>query len=397
MTLLGTIQASSNALSAASLGLQVVGNNIANANTPDYIRERLNQSPGPTQPLGGLLIGTGVQVDGVTQIIDQFLEERLRSASSDVAGSDAQADAYSKLEGAINELGNRDLSTSLTSFFGSIDDVLNQPETAAVRSIAVQQGQALASTIQRLDGQVRGLHDDVNQQIASTADTINNLLSDVAKLNQQILQVEGGSTSKSDAVGLRDRRGADLAKLAEITDIRTIEQPTGDVTVFSGGDFLVTKGTYRAVKVVNSTRDGLPVSEIRIAAIDAPLAVGGGRLGGLTAGRDTVLAGFLGQLDQLSKTLIYEFNKIYSGGQGLSGFSQLTGENAVSSLQYGAARVSFALATPLAKEEARYAIETVLRLNGFEIVHAGDKSIQLGPFWKRSKGKSKPAETLETK
>src|SRR5213592_2992911 len=102
MTLLGTIQASSNALSAASLGLQVVGNNIANANTPDYIRERLNQSPGPTQPLGGLLIGTGVKVDGVVQIIDQFLAERLRSATSDVAGSDAQSDAYSKLEGVIN-------------------------------------------------------------------------------------------------------------------------------------------------------------------------------------------------------------------------------------------------------------------------------------------------------
>src|SRR5262249_7837828 len=225
MTLLGTIQSSGNALSVASLGLQVVGNNIANANSPDYIRERLNQSPGPTQPLGGLLLGSGVEANGVTQIIDQFLQERLRNASSDVAGSDAQADAYSKLQGAINELGNNDLSTSLTSFFGSINDVLNQPETAAVRQVAVQQGQALASSIQRLDSQVQGLHDDFDQQIASTADTINGLLSDIAKLNLQIVQVEGGKTSKSDAVGLRDRRTADLSQLAQITDIRAVEQP----------------------------------------------------------------------------------------------------------------------------------------------------------------------------
>jgi hypothetical protein len=78
-------------------------------------------------------------------------------------------------------------------------------------------------------------------------------------------------------------------------------------------------------------------------------------------------------------------------------YARLTGQKAVSSLQYGAARVSFEIATPLTKEEALYAIETVLRLNGVEIVPVGEKAIQLGTFWKRSKDKSKPAETFEAK
>src|SRR5437868_5594370 len=328
MSLLGMIQLSSNALNAASLGLQVTGNNIANANTPDYIRQRLVQSTQPGYPLGGLVVGLGVRIDGVQQVIDKFLDERMRSATSDVANSDAQADAYSKLEAVINELGDNDLSTSLTSFFGSLQDVLNQPESTAIRNVAVQRAQSLTQSIQRLDSQTRQLHQDFNQQVVSTADDINGFLKDIAQLNVRIAALEG-SVSKSDAVGLRDQRAADLNKLAEITDIRTIEQPTGDVTVYSGGDYLVTLGTYRQVHAVTNSQNGLQVSRIEIEGINSPLSAGGGRLAGLTAARDNVLGGFLNGLDDVSKTLINEFNKVYSGGQGLSGYSQLTSEHAV--------------------------------------------------------------------
>jgi flagellar hook-associated protein 1 FlgK len=329
MSLFGIMQLSSNALNAASLGLQVTGNNLANANTPDYIRQRLIQSPQPGARYGDLILGLGVKIDGVQQVIDKFLDERMRGATSDVASSDAQADAYSKLESAINELGDKDLSTSLTSFFGSLQDVLNQPESVSVRNVAVQKAQALTLAIQRLDSQVRSIHQSVNQQVVGLAGDINNLLADVAKLNVQIADIEGGGTSHSDAVGLRDRRAADLSKLAEITDVRTIEQPAGDVVVYSGGDYLVSLGTYRSVSVVTTAEDGLQVSHIQIDGINTPLTAGGGRLAGLTAARDNVLGGFLTGLDDLSKTLINEFNKVYSGGQGLTGYSQLTSERPV--------------------------------------------------------------------
>ena len=330
MSLFGIMQLSSNALNAASLGMQVTGNNIANANTPDYIRQRLVQTPALPYRKDGVILGLGVKVEGVQEIIDKFLDERMRAATSDVASSDAQADAFSKLEAAINELGDRDISTQLTSFFGSLNDVLNQPESVAMRNIAVQKAQALTESIQRLDSQVRSLHQDVNQQIVATADDINGLLEDIAKLNVQIVQIEEGGVSNSDAVGLRDRRTGDLAKLSEITNIKTIEQPTGDVTVYSGGDYLVALGDWRKVKAVTTVTDGLQVSQIRIEATDSPLADGGGRLSGLTAARDNILGGFLAGLDNVTKTLINEFNKVYSGGQGLTGYSQLTSDRAVS-------------------------------------------------------------------
>ena len=59
--------------------LHVTGNNIANANTPDYIRQRLVQEPAPAYRLGNVIMGLGVKAEGVQQVIDKFLDERMRS------------------------------------------------------------------------------------------------------------------------------------------------------------------------------------------------------------------------------------------------------------------------------------------------------------------------------
>src|SRR5262245_30228060 len=206
MSLFGVMQMSSNALNVASLGLEVTGNNLANANTPGFIRQRLIQAPAPTYRKGNLVLGLGVMAVGIQQIADKFLSERLRGASSDLANSDALNDIYGKLQPLINELGDGDLSTQLTSFFGAIHDGLNQPESVSVRNIAVQKAQALTDTIRRLDDKVRDLYTDVNNQIVASSGDINDLLAKVAKLNVQIVQTEGGAAGRSDASALRDER-----------------------------------------------------------------------------------------------------------------------------------------------------------------------------------------------
>ena len=330
MTLFSSIHLASNALSAMQLGLHVTGNNIANANTPGYIRERLLLSPAPTQRYGGLLLGLGVQVDGIVQITDRFLEERLRGAASDLANGEALEDVYVQLESLIGELSDTDLSTSLTTFFNSIHDILNQPESASVRNLAVMQGGTLADDIRRLDSRVRTIREDANNQIIAAADDINALLKEVAELNIQIVELEGGGSSGSDAVGLRDRRSNVLGQLAEIMDIRIIEQPTGDVTVFTGGEYLVSAAIHRPVAVTYTSDHGLNIAEIRIAETDAPISLASGRLAGQVQARDAVLGGFLDGLDEFARALTFEFNKIFAGGQGLVGHASLESEFAVS-------------------------------------------------------------------
>jgi flagellar hook-associated protein 1 len=333
MSLFSSLQVANNSLLAAQLGLQVVGNNIANANTPGYIRQQINLHPAPPQTKGNLTLGMGVQVHSITQQVDRFLQERLRHASSDLANGEAQLSTYGQLEAIIAALGDSSLSTSLTRFFNSIHDVLNQPESVSVRNIVTLQGETLSHDIRLLDSRVRNVRQEVNQQINTSAHEINSLLKKVAELNVRIVQIEGGSASKSDAVGLRDERGVVLQQLAELMDVRIEEQEFGDVLVFIGGEYLVSQGTYREVGVTQSTDRGLTVSEIRLKETDSPLQINSGKIAGLYTARDSILGGFVDQLDEFTRVLIQEFNKLYSSGQGLTGFASLVSEFPVDDIQ----------------------------------------------------------------
>ncbi len=329
MTLLSTLQLAKNALFASQLGIQVAANNISNADTPGYVREKLVLSPAPTQRLGQVVTGTGVQVDGVVRQVDTFLQERLRSAISDLSSGEARQQAYVRLETVVGELNKSDLSTSMTQFFGSLQDVLNQPETAAVRNLAVLRGAALSEQIQHLDDRVRELRSSVNDQIVSSVNDINSSITEISKLNLQIMEVEQGGGIASDAVGLRDRRDEILKNLAEMVNIQVDEQESGAVNVFVGGDYLVFDGMTQTVNVIPRADHDLTIADLHLSHSDAKLNATSGKIAGLVSARDEVLAGFLDDLNAFTQTMMFEFNRIHASSQGLSGYHDLVSEFAV--------------------------------------------------------------------
>ncbi len=326
MSLFSSIRMAANTLQTDQIALQVIAQNIANANTPGYIREEVVLTPAPTFRYGGLLLGLGVRVEAVIQKIDHFLEERLRGAVSDKTSAEAQEETYLELEQLLGELSETDLSSRLNAFFSSIAEVLNQPESRSVRNLVVLQGQTLASEISRLANRVNEIRAAVNGRVTQMADDINRLLEEIRTLNIRITETEGGSVSKSHAVGLRDQRLKALEKLAELISIRVEEQDNGSVTVYCGADYLVSEGFARQVEVAKSTDRGLSISNIQLVDTQSPLDTQSGRYYGLVYARDQILGGFLDQLDDFARTLIFEFNKIYASGQGLVGFQQLTSQ-----------------------------------------------------------------------
>jgi flagellar hook-associated protein 1 len=330
MSLFSTLQLASNALQAQQIGLQVAGQNIANVNTPGYSRAAVNFVPASTQRVGKLLIGLGVEVDSIVQMTDVHLNERARTAMADRAAGDVQEGTYAQLEGILGELQDTDISTSLNNFLSAIAQILERPESASLRNLAVLEGQALAGGIKRLAERAQGLREDLNQQLVTTEPDVNRLLREIAELNVKITTTEGGSASGSDAVGLRDARNQALTKLSELINVNTDEQPSGSVNVFAGGDFLVFEGTHRTVKIAyESDADGFNNARLMLVETDAALAVTSGKAAGLAEARDVIVGKFLGELDAFAATLAFEFNKLYASGQGLTGYTQLTSEHRV--------------------------------------------------------------------
>ena len=270
MSLSGSLQMASNALQADQIALQVTGQNIANANTPSYVREEVNLTPGPTQQIGSILLGTGVEVNGVTQLIDNYLTQRLRNAGSDESSTAAQQNAYTQLEEIVGALNNNSLGTSMTNFFNSISNVLSDPSDLSTRNMVVLNGEQLTQQIQQMAQQATVVRNDLDSQISAMGDQINSLIEQVRSLNVQIAQIKGGNASSSDAVGLNDQRLAALSSLSQLIDIQVVNNPSGTVNVYCGSDNLVTDGFSNPVDVVQTSVNGRQTSQIQVQSNQVP-------------------------------------------------------------------------------------------------------------------------------
>jgi flagellar hook-associated protein 1 len=330
MSIFSAIQKGANALQVAELGLHVVGNNLANAGTPGYIRQELIQTSGPAVRIGGSIIGSGVKAHGVRQKIDEFLVERIREVRGELEASDRQGAMYNRLESILGEMNDNDLSSKMNEFSTSIQDLLNQPGNEALRRLVIERGKTLAGQIRSIGQQLKGFNTELNGETTQTVGEINRLTSSLAALNVRIVELEGGRDSKtSDAVGLRDERLQVLNELSSYVGIRAVEQDSGSVSVFVGGEYLVADGIQRELKISMQTdASGLSFPEVRLADTDYPLEVVSGRLSGIYASREQAVNGIGGQLDNFARTVIEQFNLIHTQGQGSAGFSEVTSSNA---------------------------------------------------------------------
>jgi len=325
MSLISSLQMAGNTLQAMQIGLQVVGNNIANANTPGYVREKAIFAPAPVQKLGSLTIGLGVEITGIVQSINKFAEERLRDAGGDRASAEAQEAAYRDLEVILNPLGDANISAQLTDFFNAIQLINQKPEEPAHRNLAISAGEGLAQTIRTTRQRIDTEYENLNTRVGQLANEVNTLSEEIRQLNLRIVQIEGGGASGSDAGGLRSLRGLALNRLAEIADLQVNESDTGVVNISVNGQFLVFEGTRREVVVEQNSEGGSVNNTIVFADDGGDFPVVGGELGGIYEARDNILGGFLTGLDDFAGALAFEFNKAFSQGQGEVGFTSLTG------------------------------------------------------------------------
>jgi flagellar hook-associated protein 1 FlgK len=331
MTIFGFIQQSSAALKVAELGIQIVGNNVANANTPGYIRQELVQQSAIGMKIGNFSLGYGVRATGVVQKVDSYLTERMRTAQSDMAKTNTLLESYSEFENFFSELSSEDISTSMSEFSNAFNDLTNQPGSDPLRTLVIERGKALAVEIKDKRTQMLELSQRYGKQITIAADEINRLTKQISVLNTKIAETEGSIDTGTQAVGLRDERLNLLQELAGYINIKTSESPTGSITVFVGGDYLVADANSRTVAAVQTSGEERFNTEIILTDSQSALQVTGGSVGGMIEARDRVIQGTLDQYDEFTKNLIDRVNFVHSQGQGAKGFSSVLSTRSVSS------------------------------------------------------------------
>lgn len=330
MALNAALATASRALELFSTGVHVSGNNIANANSPGFIREELQIDASHPFQRGSLILGSGAQATSIKQVIDQYLEKRIHSAGSGASASAARQEIYSQLEAQLRELGDTDLSTRLSQFTAAINEVVNQPELSPLRGTVIEEGRLLVHSITDLRSRVDDIRRAQSIRIDDLVAEANHLIDEIQTLNRQISQQESNGLLSSDAGALRSNRYEAMNRLAEIIPIRYEERTNGTVEVFSGSDYVLLGAEKQHLETTTSVDRGVQVQEIRFDQIRAIVTNVGGELKGIVEGRDEILGGFTDQLDQLTTGLISAVNRVHSSGEGLSGYSSVTALNSVS-------------------------------------------------------------------
>jgi len=301
------------ALMAAQKALEVVGNNIANATTPNYSRQEITLVPGPSVGTG-VKIGTGVRLTQIFRRYDDALESRLRHAISDGESQSVQQRTLSRVEGLYNETTDTDLSTALTDFFNGFAELANNPQDLGVRTIVIERARNLVNQITRLRSGLDGLRQELDSSVRTGVDQVNRLAQDIADLNVRVIAAEEGRLGS--APTLRDERDAKLRELAQWIDIRAVEQSSGAVNVIAGNQLLVDGRYARELTTKNVESRNLGVSEVRFADNDELLSLTGGTLQGYVDSRDNWLGQQIDSLDALARELIYQVNALHAEGTG---------------------------------------------------------------------------------
>jgi flagellar hook-associated protein 1 FlgK len=325
MSLIGALNVSASALVASEGALAVTSNNISNAGNPNYSEEVANLEPGEdVQSNGNALIGTGVDLTSVQRQVDEALNSRLNSSVSDYNAASTTSNWTGQLQSVFNELNGQGLSTSLDTFFNGWSTLANDPQNTGQRGVVVQNGIATAGQLNTIAGSIGQLQTDVTSSISSDLTDVNNLSSQIATLNQQIVVGSGGGQQPN---ALLDQRDAALQNLSKLVNVTAVPQNNGGVNVYLGNNTLVDGATAAQLTSGTTVVNGQQVTQIDFNG-GGSTTVTGGEIGGLLTSQGQ-LNSALNQVNTLAQGIISEVNDAHASGQGLNGVTSATGANAV--------------------------------------------------------------------
>jgi flagellar hook-associated protein 1 FlgK len=329
MSINGALQIGQSAILASQAALQVAGNNMANAATPGYNRQVARLSPSRPEFIGrGGFVGTGVQLARIQRTVDIALQGRARNAIADQNAAEIDQRFLNSIELIRNELSDQDLSSRLSAFFNSFSELANNPTDEAVRTVVVQQGSGLANAIRGLRAEHTNVREEIDRALGATVRTVDGLLNQIAEVNREIVETEQGG-SGGDANSLRDRRDVLVDELSQYLPVSTVEQPNGALDVHVGSVPVVLAGESRGIALRTQTDGDTTTVSLRVKADGTTLNPDAGQIGALFRQRSETVDPAIADLDNLARALIFQVNRIHSQGQGMRGYSSVTGLNTV--------------------------------------------------------------------
>jgi len=337
---MGTISSAfssiSQGLDADQSALNIVANNVANANTPGYTEETPNWQQNQPIVVDGVSYGAGVTETGATSVRDRVLEERLDQQQQLASASGSRLTALNTVQALFTpDSGSStstagDIGSDLTGFFNSLSSLEANPTNNALRQSVLSAAATLSGDVSGAAASLNAQRSGLDQEASSATSQVNALTGAIAQLNLQIQS----TSPDADAGTLEDQRQQDLSQLSQLVGINQVTTENNGLSVTTtSGQLLVSEGS--SFQVTNGTVGGTTHFFVGGTDITAQLSSGGGQLGGLLTARDQDIPSVLKSLDTLAYNVSTQVNALNNAGTDYDGVEG-TGTNSSGTVGTGA-------------------------------------------------------------
>lgn len=311
-------------LNAAQAALVTTGHNISNASTVGYTRQQVILGTNDPQLTGGGYLGQGARVETVRRIYSQFLSAQVMEARTQSAEYSAFADQIGALDNLLADA-QAGMSPAMSDFFNAIQSVTASPSSLAARQSVISAAQAMTARFNSLDLRLDQVRDQLNGEISGAVGEINQLVTQIARYNEQISVAQSVTGPNRLANDMLDARERLISELNDIVRVTQLQQSDGSINLFIGnGQPVVVGGSAFSLTASPSVEDASR-SEVTYTAPGGTVlrlqedTLSGGKLGGLLSFRRTTLDAAQNALGRVALGIAEQFNAQHQLGQDLNG------------------------------------------------------------------------------
>ncbi len=304
------------ALQTSQRAIATTSHNIANANTEGYSRQRAELVAKPPERREGDFYGTGVFVDRVRRIADEFVNAQMREVGAEFGRLSVFQDFTQRIDNLLAE-DDTSLGSAMQEFFNALEGVNVNPSSIPLRQEFLSRAENLVNRFHALDTRLRALTDEIGSRIKGRVDEINALSAGIAEMNRKIA-VAASQTSGEPPNDLLDQRDRMVQQLAELTGARVVKAENHAINVLIGSGVSLVTGNH--AEQLAALPDAFDRSKLVIALanngtpIEISHLLGKGEIGGLLASYTEVIEPVRNELGQLAMAFGDAFNTQHRKG-----------------------------------------------------------------------------------
>lgn len=333
MSLSSILNIANSGLSTAQNQLRVVSDNVANVNTPGYVRKIADQVSRTTEG-----VGTGVEVARVRLATDRFLQAASLTAGADASRQGVRYELYDRIQTLFGDPGgNSGFFSQVDGLFSSFVTMAESATSSPLRQEALFKAEALFDEAARISSQIQSVREDADGRVKTAVDKANALLQQIEALNVEISRAQA---NHGDSSGSETNQAKLIGDLANLMDIKVVGRANGGVAIrTSSGLLLAGQGAatleYRAAGSVNaeSTFDDIYVTEPGGVKRSLTEGLKSGEIKGLLELRDTEAPAAAERLAELVTHVADELNRAHNANSSVPAPTSLTGKNVGQSLE----------------------------------------------------------------